>query len=62
MRYCSILALKRAREQGRNSSLCCDSESAKRGDQRKPTKNSWGIVFLLIILVTFLCAAVIGAI
>lgn len=56
MRYCSILALKKAREQGKETPLCCDSESAQRQEKESASSSSWSMI-LLIILVAFFALA-----
>lgn len=60
MRYCSILALKKAREQGKVTPLCCDSELAQRQEKEPATSSAWSMMFL-IILVTFFALALIKA-
>ena len=60
MRYCSILALNKAREQGKETPLCCDSESAQRQEKETATSSSWSMMFL-IVLVTFFALALINA-
>lgn len=60
MRYCSILILKQAREKGKVRPNFCDSESAKRQEKANAGSSPLSII-LLIILVTFLALALIGA-
>ena len=59
MRYCSILALKAAREREKDKPLFCDSELARRQKKDNSTNKILPVV-LLIVMVVLLVAALAG--
>lgn len=59
MRYCSILALKAAREREKDKPFFCDSELARRQKKGNGTSKALPIIFLMI-MVAFLVSALAG--
>lgn len=57
MRYCSVLALKAAREREKKQPFCCDSEFAHR-QQGSDDSNLWPNIFLSIVVVSLTAALI----
>ena len=56
MRYCSILALKAAREREKDKPLFCDSELARRQKKDNGTNKILPIALLVVMVVLSLAA------